>query len=134
MKKIWKYCISLCCMAAVFAGAGSVTAMAETSAAADGQNAAKTAPTEFAHITSCEVTGGNQVTIKGQVEGSFSDPAYYDNYLYLFEMKPYQRDLKGRTDYAAWITKGDELSFQLPLKNGFLCGIAAISAQSWNAG
>ena len=27
-------------------------------------------------------------------------------------MKPYQRDLKGRTDYAAWITKGDELSFQ----------------------
>lgn len=90
-------------------------------AAAAGQNAAKTAPTEFAHITSCEVTGGNQVTIKGQVEGSFSDPAYYDNYLYLFEMKPYQRDLKGRTDYAAWITKGDELSFQLP-------------AQSWNAG
>ena len=81
-------------MAVVFAGAGSVTAMAETSAAAAGQNAAKTAPTEFAHITSCEVTGGNQVTIKGQVEGSFSDPAYYDNYLYLFEMKPYQRDLK----------------------------------------
>lgn len=105
-------------MAVVFAGAGSVTAMAETSAAAAGQNAAKTAPTEFAHITSCEVTGGNQVTIKGQVEGSFSDPAYYDNYLYLFEMKPYQRDLKGRTDYAAWITKGDELSFQLPLNHG----------------
>ena len=123
MKKIWKYCISLCCMAAVFAGAGSVTAMAETAdtAAAETQaesQAAKPAPAEFAHITSCEVTGGNQVSIKGQMEGSWSDPAYYDNYLYLFEMKPYQRDLKGRTDYAAWITKGDELSFQLPLNHG----------------
>ena len=52
-------------MAAVFAGAGSVTAMAETAdtAAAETQaesQAAKPAPTEFAHITSCEVTGGNQ--------------------------------------------------------------------------
>ena len=123
MKIIWKYCISLCCMAAVFAGAGSVTAMAETADAATVETqaesqAAKPAPTEFAHITSCEVTGGNQVSIKGQMEGSWSDPAYYDNYLYLFEMKPYQRDLKGRTDYAAWITKGDELSFQLPLNHG----------------
>ena len=123
MKIIWKYCISLCCMAAVFAGAGSVTAMAETADAAAVETqaesqAAKPAPTEFAHITSCEVTGGNQVSIKGQMEGSWSDPAYYDNYLYLFEMKPYQRDLKGRTDYAAWITKGDELSFQLPLNHG----------------
>lgn len=110
-------------MAAVFAGAGSVTAMAETADAAAVETqaesqAAKPAPTEFAHITSCEVTGGNQVSIKGQMEGSWSDPAYYDNYLYLFEMKPYQRDLKGRTDYAAWITKGDELSFQLPLNHG----------------
>ena len=110
-------------MAAVFAGAGSVTAMAETADAATVETqaesqAAKPAPTEFAHITSCEVTGGNQVSIKGQMEGSWSDPAYYDNYLYLFEMKPYQRDLKGRTDYAAWITKGDELSFQLPLNHG----------------
>ena len=123
MKIIWKYCISLCCMAAVFAGAGSVTAMAETADAATVEiqaesQAAKPAPTEFAHITSCEVTGGNQVSLKGQMEGSWSDPAYYDNYLYLFEMKPYQRDLKGRTDYAAWITKGDELSFQLPLNHG----------------
>ena len=105
-------------MAAVFAGAGNVKAMADETLAAAGQETAKPAPTEFAHITSCEVTGGNQVTIKGQVEGSFSDLAYYDNYLYLFEMKPYQRDLKGRTDYAAWITKGDELSFQLPLNHG----------------
>ena len=93
-------------MAAVFAGAGSVTAMAETADAATVEiqaesQAAKPAPTEFAHITSCEVTGGNQVSLKGQMEGSWSDPAYYDNYLYLFEMKPYQRDLKGRTDYAA---------------------------------
>ena len=56
-------------MAAVFAGAGSVTAMAETADAATVETqaesqAAKPAPTEFAHITSCEVTGGNQVASK----------------------------------------------------------------------
>ena len=117
MKKIWKYCISLCCLATVFAGAGSVSAMADETLVS-GQESIKPAPTEFAHIMSCEVIGGNKVVIKGQLEGNFSDPAYYDNYLYLFEMKPYQRDLKGRTDYAAWITKGDELSFQLPLNHG----------------
>ena len=65
-------------MAAVFAGAGSVTAMAETADAAAVETqaesqAAKPAPTEFAHITSCEVTGGNQVSIKGQMEGSWSE-------------------------------------------------------------
>ena len=100
MKKIWKYCISLCCLATVFAGAGSVSAMADETLVS-GQESIKPAPTEFAHIMSCEVIGGNKVVIKGQLEGNFSDPAYYDNYLYLFEMKPYQRDLKGRTDYAA---------------------------------
>ena len=109
-------------MAAVFAGAGSVTAMAETAdtAAAETQaesQAAKPAPAEFAHITSCEVTGGNQVSIKGQMEGSWSDPAYYDNYLYLFEMKPYQRP----DGLRCMDHKGRRI-------------IVSASAESWNAG
>ena len=56
--------------------------------------------------------------IRGQQEGSWSDSSLYDNYLYLFEMKPYQRSLEGRTDYCAWITKGDDIVFQLPLNYG----------------
>lgn len=75
-------------------------------------------PTEFAHMTSCSIAGGNQISIQGQMKGTWSDPAFYDNYLYLFELKPYQNDLKGRTDYAAWITKGDALSFNIPLNLG----------------
>lgn len=102
----WKQWVSICCMAVMLTAMGILHVRAEA------------VPTEFAHIMSCEITGGNQVSIKGQMEGTWSDPAYFDNYLYLFEMKPYQRDLNGRTDYCAWITKGDELSFQLPLNLG----------------
>ena len=80
--------------------------------------AAQTAPSEFIHITSCQIENGNQVVIRGQQEGSWSDSAVYDNYLYLFEMKPYQRTLEGRTDYCAWITKGDDIVFKLPLNYG----------------
>ena len=80
--------------------------------------AAQTAPSEFIHITSCQIENGNQVVIRGQQEGSWSDSAVYDNYLYLFEMKPYQRTLEGRTDYCAWITKGDDFVFKLPLNYG----------------
>ena len=80
--------------------------------------AAQTAPSEFIHITSCQIENGNQVVIRGQQEGSWSDSAVYDNYLYLFEMKPCQRTLEGRTDYCAWITKGDDIVFKLPLNYG----------------
>lgn len=112
MNRILKHWLSLCCMAMVFAG------MSGISAQADEVPPEKLPPTEFAHIMSCAIEGGNQIAIKGQMKGTWSDPAYYDNYLYLFEMKPYQRDLNGRSDYAAWITKGDELSFTLPLNLG----------------
>lgn len=78
----------------------------------------KSSPTEYAHITSCAITGGNQISIQGEMQGTWSDPAFYDNYLYLFELKPYQDTLEGRTDYSAWITKGEALSFQLPLNLG----------------
>lgn len=105
-------------------GLGSADGMAATAVTA-AETAAETtaepvqpAPTEFAHITGCSIVGGNQISIQGQMEGTWSDPAYYDNYLYLFELKPYQDDLKGRTDYCGWITKGDVLSFNIPLNLG----------------
>ena len=130
MNKMTRF-LSLCCAAAVLAGvsgAGVLSARASTdngqpaettaeTAAETTEAPAKPAPTEFAHIYECAISG-DQIVIDGKMEGSFSDPAYYDNYLYLFEQKPYQRDLKGRTDYAAWITKGDALHFSIPLNHG----------------
>jgi len=109
-------------------GAGVLSARASTDNGQTAETTAETAaetteapvkpaPTEFAHIYECAISG-DQIVIDGQMEGSFSDSAYYDNYLYLFEQKPYQRDLKGRTDYAAWITKGDALHFSIPLNYG----------------
>jgi hypothetical protein len=113
--------------AAVLMGLSGIQAMADTvdtqavqgtAAEGEAQKTAKPTPTEFAHITSCEIDSSGQIAIRGQMEGTWSDPAYYDNYLYLFELQPYQDDLTGRTDYCAWITKGDELSFQLALNQG----------------
>lgn len=80
--------------------------------------AEKPMPTEYGHITSCVIEDGNRIAIRGEVKGTWSDPAFYDNYLYLFELKPYQDDLAGRTDYCGWITKGDALAFDLDLKLG----------------
>ena len=80
--------------------------------------AAQTAPSEFIHITSCQIENSNQIVIRGQQEGSWSDSSLYDNYLYLFEMKPYQRSLEGRTDYCAWITKGDDIVFLRKIVRG----------------
>lgn len=114
-------------MAAAMMGVSSIEALAEPTAeesaaavAAESQTqpVQTPAPTEFAHILSCGIEGGNQIAIRGQMEGTWSDPAFYDNYLYLFELKPYEDDLGGRTDYMAWITKGDALSFDVPLNLG----------------
>lgn len=140
MRLRWKL-LSLCCAAALaagFGGLGAGTAYADTGntagaaagTAADGAAEAgtgsgaaaetipaKTAPTEFAHIYECYISG-DQVVLDGQMEGTFSDPNYYDNYLYLFEQKPYQRSLEGRSDYIGWITKGDALHFSVPLNHG----------------
>lgn len=133
MNKITRF-LSLCCAAAVLAGVSGAGVLSARASTDNGQPAettaetaaetteapeapAKPAPTEFAHIYECAISG-DQIVIDGKMEGSFSDPAYYDNYLYLFEQKPYQRDLKGRTDYAAWITKGDALHFSIPLNHG----------------
>ena len=72
-------------------------------------------PGEWTDITSC-ITDGNNIQIKGTNTGTSPEP--YDQYLYLFELKPYQDYIDDRTDYAAWINKGTDVSFTIPLKKG----------------
>lgn len=125
--------VALAALTVSLMGMGSIPALAEgtqagvkTGAEAGGNQAegaetespAVPAPTEYAHITQCEIVSGSQIAISGEMKGTWSDPAYYDNYLYLFELQPYEDDLTGRTDYSGWITKGDALSFTLPLNLG----------------
>lgn len=95
-----------------FASAEEVSAQTETQT----QEPQIPAPTERAQLSA--VIQGDQIQITGTVTGEVSDPAYYDNYLYLFELKPYEDDMLGRTDYTAWITKGEPVSFSLPLQLG----------------
>lgn len=70
-------------------------------------------PTESA-VLSC-TTDGTNVTITGNVSGPTSDPTVYDNYWYLFELQPYEDGLNGRTNYTTWWTKGDSITYSLPL-------------------
>lgn len=111
---------AIAAVTAAMMGMGSISVSADTGNRTQNsaQTAAAPAPTEFAHVTKCAIENGNQIAISGQMEGSWSDPAYYDNYLYLFELQPYEDGLNGRTDYSGWITKGDALSFTLPLNLG----------------
>lgn len=123
-------------LAAVLTGMSGVCALADTgsqaagaaqtvpgteNAQAAGQEEAvpvQPAPTEFAHIYTCVIEGGDRITIQGQMEGVWSDPAFYDNYLYLFELQPYQDGLAGRQDYCGRIAKGEPLAFSVPLNLG----------------
>ena len=61
-------------MAVVFAGAGQCYSHGRNIGGRRWTECSQTAPTEFAHITSCEVTGGNQVTIKGAGGRQFLRP------------------------------------------------------------
>lgn len=72
-------------------------------------------PTEFAHITRCVIENSNRIAISGEMKGTWSDPAFYDDYLYLFELHPYEDNLEGRTDYCGKVKKGDALSYGLSL-------------------
>ena len=74
------------------------------------------APTEKA-VLSC-TTDGTDVIISAAVSGEVSDPQVYDNYWYLFELQPYEDELGERKDYLAWWTKGDRVSYSLPLGFG----------------
>ena len=121
MTGIWKKSILLMVMLAMTFLAGSFCSFGEELSLAEGEEnaqAVQAAPSEFIHITSVRIENGSRLVIKGQQEGSWSDPAVYDNYLYLFEMKPYERSLEGRSDYCGWVTKGDEIAFELPLNYG----------------
>lgn len=111
-------------LAGALMGMGSIQALADTDTAAQTAEAAETeapvkpSPTEYAHIMKCAIEGGNQIAISGEMKGTWSDPAFYDNYLYLFELKPYENEIGSRSDYCGWITKGDALAFQIPLNLG----------------
>lgn len=74
------------------------------------------APTETGSL-SCTIDGDN-IIIQGTVAGDRSDPAYYDNYLYLFQLDSHEDGIGDRTDYTAWINRGDPVSFVLPLGFG----------------
>jgi len=73
-------------------------------------------PTEKGTL-SC-TTDGTNIKITGSVTGEQSDPAYYDGYIYLFELKAYEREIGSRTDYAGWQNRTDPVSFTLPLGFG----------------
>lgn len=76
------------------------------------------APTEYAQIKTCAIENQDQIVLTGKQMGEKSDPLYYDEYFYLFELKPYEDDLEGRADYCGSIRKGDTFSFQIPLYYG----------------
>lgn len=73
------------------------------------------APTEYVHIVSCAIEQKNRIAVRGEMEGSWSDLAFYDDYLYLFELQPYEDNLDGRTDYCGKVRKGETISFELSL-------------------
>lgn len=98
-----------------------ITSPGRAYASAAGQDvsqgeAAKPAIEEKAVLT-C-TTDKTNVNITAAVSGPAPDPSVFDNYWYLFELQPYEDDLKGRTDYTAWWNRGDTVSYSLPLNFG----------------
>ncbi len=68
-------------------------------------------PTEYAHILACALDGSGQIVISGNLEGVPSDSTYYDDHLYLFELKPYEDSIGSRTDYCGRASKTADFSF-----------------------
>ncbi len=67
-----------------------------------------------ATINQCIISGDNQITIVATVSGVTSD----DGNLYLFEMKQYQNDIKGRTDFCAVAANAPVATFVTTLDHG----------------
>jgi hypothetical protein len=67
-----------------------------------------------ATIAQCIISGSNQITVVAAVSGVTSD----DGNLYLFEMKPYQSSITGRTDYCAVAANGATVTFVTTLDQG----------------
>ena len=94
------------CMLVTMTGFHTMTAMATAATAAEA------VIPENVHITSCKITGRDQITVTGTSNGTYSGA---DNNFYLVELKPYQDSLDGRTDYTAMATKSTSLNFQFSL-------------------
>lgn len=109
---------ALICMAAVPA---RVYASAPEQTVLEGEAASQEADTkpviEEKAFLSC-TTDGSNVNITASVSGPAPDSAVFDNYWYLFELQPYEDELKDRTNYTAWWTRGDKVSYSLPLNFG----------------
>ena len=67
-----------------------------------------------ATISQCVISGGNQITVVASTAGVTSD----DGKLYLFEMKPYQNSIAGRTDFCAVAANAPTVTFTTTLDNG----------------
>ena len=126
IKKHWiKGAAALFC-AAFLCAAGGATAFADNagtgetaaSAEAESETAAEDtgAVNTTASITSCLITGnGSTIQVEAESNGDMENT---DGYLYLFELKPYEDVIGGRTDYAAWADGGTAASFTLDLNRG----------------
>ncbi len=98
--------------------AGGMTAYGENTGAAS-ETVSETeaaAVTADGSITSCLIIGsGDTIEVKAQSNGQMENT---DSYLYLFELKPYEDSIGGRTDYAAWAEGGTSATFSLSLNRG----------------
>ena len=118
MRKHWiKGGAALLCSLVLWA-AGGMTAYGENTGAAS-ETVSETeaaAVTADGSITSCLIIGsGDTIEVKAQSNGQMENT---DSYLYLFELKPYEDSIGGRTDYAAWAEGGTSATFSLSLNRG----------------
>lgn len=67
-----------------------------------------------ATISQCIISGGNQITVVAAADGVPSD----DGNLYLFEMKPYQNSISGRSDFCAVTPNAPTVTFVTTLDQG----------------
>ena len=67
-----------------------------------------------ATIGQCIISGGNQITVVASASGVPSD----DGNLYLFEMKPYQNSITGRSDFCAVAANAPTVTFVTSLDQG----------------
>ncbi len=74
-------------------------------------------PTEYAHIYSCQLDENGQIVITGSMEGT-PDTVYYNDHLYLFELKPYEDSIGYRKDYCARSGKDANFSFSVSADMG----------------
>lgn len=99
--------LTACLTLAVMIWATGITAWAKETAAV---------PQVTADITSCKVTAEkNMISITVNSSGN---TAGTDGNLYLFELKPYQNSLEGRTDQIGTVPTGQPADFPVSLNRG----------------